>query len=499
MCYRGCVTARECPNCRKPIVKWRKSCSVDCANALRRKVKPDVPCARPGCNRPASKLRDSEYCTLQCYNASRRDAKAALTPPACPPGLRPVPLSQGQWALVDDGDYALVSAHNWVAVNVAGKGARPIYYARRSDGVYMHAFILGIDGDPSLESLHGPGGTLDNSRKNLRAGTRADNQRDRSSAGSTSRYKGVSWNFAARKWTSKVSAGDIYRFLGYFDDEVDAASAYDDAAREFHGEFARLNFPFDGEQSAVPAPVDRVCVQCDSSFKGPPGLDYCGQTCLTEASLPMRQCLRCRRPVPGYGKFCADACRDEFERTCWDSGPPASVPGASWIKLTLGKWALVDDADLPVVLGPAGDRKWFAKEGRGNWYAARNAMPGEHHTFGRVVSMHRLLMNLSRDDERMVDHADRDGLNNRRSNLTLTDNSGNQMNTASRGTCPFKGVIPVRNGYFMAKIFARGRHEYLGRFRSAEDAARAYDERARVVHGANGRYNFPEPGERSAR
>ena len=32
--------------------------------------------------------------------------------------------------------------------------------------------------------------------------------------------------------------------LGYFIDEMDAASAYDEAAMKYHGDFARLNFPY---------------------------------------------------------------------------------------------------------------------------------------------------------------------------------------------------------------------------------------------------------------
>jgi hypothetical protein len=90
-------------------------------------------------------------------------------------------------------------------------------------------------------------------------------------------------------------------------------------------------------------------------------------------------------------------------------------------------------------------------------------------------------------------------LNNRRSNLYLTDNSCNHMNVALRGASGFKGVSQLSDGAFLAKICARGRYEYLGRFDTSAAAAKAYDNRARQLHGKHGRYNFPLDGERSAK
>ena len=59
----------------------------------------------------------------------------------------------------------------------------------------------------------------------------------------TSKYKGVSWSEQRGKWVAQITKGDVHRLIGRFDDELAAAEAYDEAARELFGEHAYLNFP----------------------------------------------------------------------------------------------------------------------------------------------------------------------------------------------------------------------------------------------------------------
>lgn len=170
--------------------------------------------------------------------------------------LRPgeIPLygkkAAGRVALVDEADYGLVMQYRWnvkedfdsSGKRTCGPYARTTIYLgnRRSMPISMHQFLTGY-----AETDHADGNGLNNRRSNLRAATSGQNsanQRKRSTP-TSSRHKGVSWHRRAGKWQAYVNVNGRAKCLGYFDDEEDAARAYDRAALEAWGEFARLNFP----------------------------------------------------------------------------------------------------------------------------------------------------------------------------------------------------------------------------------------------------------------
>lgn len=91
---------------------------------------------------------------------------------------------------------------------------------------------------------HIDGNGRNNSLSNLRLATIAQNNRNRvSKSTATSKYLGVCWLTKQQKWQAQIYSNGSKRDLGRFDCEIAAAAAYDRAAKELFGEFARPNLP----------------------------------------------------------------------------------------------------------------------------------------------------------------------------------------------------------------------------------------------------------------
>lgn len=150
-------------------------------------------------------------------------------------------LTTGQIALIDSADYERVSKFAW---HLTRRG-----YVRNRTVGFLHRFIVGASRFEKYD--HANLDRLDCRRSNIRLCTPFQNQgnvalrKDNSSG-----FKGVSWDANAGKWRASIQVNRRMRNIGRFDDLEDAAKSYDVAARRVFGEFARLNFPMDGESSA---------------------------------------------------------------------------------------------------------------------------------------------------------------------------------------------------------------------------------------------------------
>jgi len=160
--------------------------------------------------------------------------------------VRLLPLHGGGVAGVDDDDFEIVSTFRWTLHQNSPSRTRTTRYAiahingRR---VYLHLFLWRLWGrEPVPVVDHEDGDGLHCTRLNLRAARVIDNNRNRGIIRSnTSGYKGVHWDELRGQWRARIATDARRLHLGYFDDAVEAARAYDRAAQEHHGAFAVLN------------------------------------------------------------------------------------------------------------------------------------------------------------------------------------------------------------------------------------------------------------------
>ena len=108
--------------------------------------------------------------------------------------------------------------------------------------IYMHREILGTPPSPKHEADHRNGNTLDNRKENLRWATRVENMRNKPRYKNNKvGFKGVSMTPYGR-FTARLQLAPRQEvFLGCFPTAAAAAKAYDKAALEHFGQFARTN------------------------------------------------------------------------------------------------------------------------------------------------------------------------------------------------------------------------------------------------------------------
>ena len=154
-------------------------------------------------------------------------------------------LSGGEVALVDDEDFDRLSLFSWrfdgrYAIGRLRTGYRGMRHGvTRSVKTYMHREVLGDTGGLDVDHINMD--TLDNQKSNLRLESRSANMANSGSRGGTSKYKGVHWVKDCHKWRAAITVSGRTIVVGKFKDEVDAATAYNFAALEYFGEFARMN------------------------------------------------------------------------------------------------------------------------------------------------------------------------------------------------------------------------------------------------------------------
>jgi hypothetical protein len=165
--------------------------------------------------------------------------------------FRRIYLGEGKWAILEQPDYYRLRHYKWI---VYGRGQSLYAFRFKFIGpntttmMSMHREIMKSTDGRSVD--HRNCDSLDNRRNNLRFATHAENNYNRrKKKNATSQFLGICFDKRTKNWIGVAVHNGKRIWLGRFDSEIEAAKAYDEAAKKLFGEFARLNFPPESEES----------------------------------------------------------------------------------------------------------------------------------------------------------------------------------------------------------------------------------------------------------
>lgn len=153
--------------------------------------------------------------------------------------MKKIALTQGKFATVDDEDFEWLNQWKWYFAKGYAVRQRNTLNGQRM--VYMHKEVS--KPKHGLVADHISTDKLDNRRKNLRNCTKGEDSRNKHILKSNSTgFKGVYFKKQSRKFVAQIAFNACgQKHLGYFDTAREAGAAYAEAAKELHGEFARIN------------------------------------------------------------------------------------------------------------------------------------------------------------------------------------------------------------------------------------------------------------------
>lgn len=183
-------------------------------------VPKDVATGKRSTRTPNDYIIEGNICKIGCYNN-----KSELT----------------GYAIIDVEDIEKCKPYKWRLLSRYVTGS----CGSKNPSVLLHYLVLNLKPEKTVSYIdHRDGNTWNNRKKNLRLCNNSENLCNRGKASNNvSGYKGVYASKHRRKWEAEIGKDNAKYHLGFFDDIVEAAKAYDKKALELHGKFAYQNFP----------------------------------------------------------------------------------------------------------------------------------------------------------------------------------------------------------------------------------------------------------------
>jgi hypothetical protein len=176
--------------------------------------------------------------------------------------FRRIFLGEGIYTIVDEDVFYRLSHYKW---HLKGCKANKFYAIAdvkigpgRTRVVSLHREIMNNPKGFIVDHLNN--NSLDNRKDNLRPATRSQNRQNapKRKKNASSQFLGVSFHKEEKKYRARISIKGKRIHLGKFDNEIDAAKAYDAAARKYYGEHARVNFPEDSKAVLAGLQIEKI-------------------------------------------------------------------------------------------------------------------------------------------------------------------------------------------------------------------------------------------------
>jgi hypothetical protein len=457
------------------------------------------------------------------------------------PGVWRVPLRSYlayREALIDEADLHLVEGKHWnwsdrtdgrvegIVINASMTDQTPL--ARIiTNATKRSERIRYVNGDP-----------LDCRRANLALLTLSQqvqgNRKMDSICGRkcSSTYKGVSFEESRGQWIVQIRKGRVYSHVGRFPNEIEAAKAYDAAARVLFGEHGHFNFP---DQPSTENAIAEARIALDSDLNRAretrrrqrdlerslraAAVDDAAQEQTSPEDNTMlsadtsRQLFDVSSPVwrrweqfgwlpsslvaeDGSAKYPIAGIRRLLLR-CGIVALPYPDPQRAGVyrvplsgEVANGREALIDADAVPLVQ----IHRWrFAEADTGRHGEVQTMVPSDN------IRLHYVVMGMTSDEQYQIAHRNDDPLDCRRENLvvrTRSDTNAHKRKSATfcgrPCTSRFKGVCwDRRRERWIAYIKKEHVKRSLGSFSDEIAAAQTYDEAARDLFGEHARPNFP--------